>query len=89
MEEQKRVKTIQFSVLWHNIVRTLARMFWVPILLAAALGFLRYRDLTRGYVPMYTCSGTYRVTAARSGSMDISPVGFYQTTNVVNSLVSS
>ena len=89
MEEQKRVKAIQFSVLWHNLVRTLARMFWVPILLAAALGFLRYRDLTRGYVPMYTCSGTYRVTAARSGSMDISTYGFYQTTNVVNSLVSS
>ncbi len=89
MDEQKRTKTIQFSVLWHNLLRTLARMFWIPILLAAAFGFLRYRDLTRGYVPMYTCSGTYRVTATRSGSMDISPVGFYQTTNVVNSLVSS
>lgn len=89
MEKHKRDKSFQFSIFWHNFVRIFARLFWIPILLAAALGFLRYRGLTRSYVPLYACSGTYRVTAARSGSMDISTYGFYQTTSFVNSLVTS
>ncbi len=89
MEEHKNQKPIQLSVLWHNFVRIFVRLFWIPILLAAALGGWRYHDLTADYVPMYTCSSIYRVTASRSGNMDISSYGFYLNTSAASSLVSS
>ena len=77
MDQKQQSNGLNFSVLWHNFLRVLPRMCWLPIVLGAVLGFWRYRQLTKGYVPLYSASSIYRVVANRGGKMDITSYGFY------------
>ena len=87
--ESEKQQELNFSVLWHNFLRVLPRLFWLPLLLGALLGFWRYRQLTKDFTPVYSASSVYRVIANRSGSMDITTYGFYLDSNTASNLASS
>ena len=89
MEQHKKSKPFRFSVFFHNCIQIFKRLFWVPILLAAALGLWRWRNLTASYVPLYQASSVYRVTSSRSGNMDISTYGVYLNTSAAENLARS
>ena len=89
MDEKQQSRGLNISVLWHNFLRVLPRMIWLPLVLGAALGFWRYRQLTKNYVPVYSASSIYRVIANRGGKMDITSYGFYLDSNAASNLASS
>lgn len=89
MDQNKQSRGLNISVLWHNFLRVLPRMCWLPLVLAAALGFWRYRQLTKNYVPLYSATSIYRVIANRGGKMDINSYGFYLDSNAATNLAST
>ena len=89
MDEKQQSRGLNISVLWHNFLRVLPRMIWLPLVLGAALGFWRYRQLTKNYVPVYSASSIYRVIANRGGKMDITSYGFYLDSNAASNLAST
>lgn len=89
MDQKTESRGLNISVLWHNFLRVLPRMCWLPLILAAGLGYWRYRQLTKNYVPLYSATSIYRVIANRGGKMDITSYGFYLDSNAATNLAST
>ena len=89
MEKQKTPSEFNFSVFWHNFLRTLPRMLWLPLLLCVlAAGYRYYRD-SRSYSPVYETMAVYRVSANRAGSIDMNSYGFYLDSNAANKIAAT
>ena len=87
--EQKDKRGFQFYVFWHNFLRTLPHMVWLPLLLCAAFGFLRYYQVRRSYSPSYEVFAVYRVSARRTSSIDLSSTGYYMDANAASRLAAT
>lgn len=90
MEKESTVhSSFDITVFFHNLLRILPRLIWFPLILAAILGFWKYRQTMKNYVPRYEAVSIYRVSASRAGSMDITNYGFYMDSNAAIKLASS
>ena len=78
-----------FSIFWHNFLRVLSRLFWIPLLFGALTAGYRYYTITRSYTPIYESLAVFRVSATRAGSIDISSYGFYMDSNAASKIAAT
>ena len=89
MESQKRSSEFNFSVFWHNFLRTLPRLFWIPLAFFLVMGAFRYYRVSRVYSPVYETFAVYRVSANQSGSIDLNSVRYYLDANAASKIAAS
>ena len=89
MDEQKKSSEFNFSVFWHNFVRTLPRMLWIPIIFCLLAAGYRYYRVRRAYSPVYQTFAVYRVSADRQGSIDLNTHGYYLDANAATKLAAT
>ena len=89
MSSQKKPSEFNFSVFWHNFLRTLPRLIWIPLLLCVLAGGYRYYRSVRSYSPVYETFAVYRVSASRSGSIDLNSYRYYLDANAASKIAAS
>ena len=89
MSSQKKPSEFNFSVFWHNFLRTLPRLIWIPLLLCVLAGGYRYYQSVRSYSPVYETFAVYRVSASRSGSIDLNSYRYYLDANAASKIAAS
>ena len=86
MEQNNKSSEFDFSVFWHNFIRTLPHMIWIPLLLCALGAAYQYYTVRQSYSPIYETFAVYRVKSSRIGSIDLNSQGFYLDTNAAAKL---
>ena len=89
METKNKSSEFNLSVFWHNFTRTLPHLIWVPILLALLAGGYRFLTIRRSYSPIYEIYSVYRVSASRTGSIDLGSYGYYLDSNAASKLAAT
>ena len=89
MEQNKSSRSIRTDVFLHNFFRVLKRTFWLPLVLAALLGGVRYLTLSRTYRPVYEAKANFAVSANNAGSSDISSVSYYYDSSAASMLATT
>ena len=89
MESNKKGSQFNFSVFWHNFLRTLPRLVWLPLILCLLAGGYRYYQVTRSYTPVYSTFAVYRVSASQSGSIDLTSYRYYLDANAASKIAAS
>ena len=87
--DAKKPSGFLFSVFWHNFLRTLPHLLWIPLTLALLAGGYRYVSIRRSYSPVYETFAVYRVSASRTGSIDMGTYGYYMDSNAAKKLAST
>lgn len=68
---------LQFSLLLHNFFSLFKRLFWLCIVLALIVGFYSYRTADQSYVPRYTSTVVFSVSATFHSTTDIEDSSSY------------
>lgn len=89
METQKKNSDFNFSVFWHNFLRLLPRMLWIPLILCAAAGAYRYYRIVRSYSPVYETFAVYRVSSKRTGTFDLNSFGYYMDSSAASKIAAT
>ena len=89
METTNRQSDFNFSVFLHNFRMSFRRMFWIPLLLALALGGFGYVRTQRSYTPVYQAKAVYIVSSNYAESTDISLYSYLYDSNAASRLTST
>lgn len=89
MEKNNQKQMFDFGLFFHNYLNVAKRLFWIPLLLAAAIGAIKFLVVRQQYTPSYESKAVFAVSSNYAATTDIGTYTYYYDTAAAQNLAST